>query len=143
MILCIIPHLFGQNNISFNLYMNKQIIIGKIYADRCGYCQILKPEWNKLKMETQNKNIKFVEIEQGQHNKMVKFQKQYPNLEVNGYPTIFKIYPNKQIEYYTGDRIAKDMKKWAKITPKNMRKTFRINNNKARTMKKQRFFGLF
>lgn len=132
-------------------------IVGKIYANWCGHCQSLKPEWQMMKSTIKNgSNIQFIEIEEGQINKLERFKQQFPNLEVNGYPTIFKIQPNGSIEYYNGARLAYDMKKWAtnnnqikkanktnKKTAK--RKTFRnmkkdINRKSGKTVK---FFGLF
>lgn len=132
-------------------------IVGKIYANWCGHCQSLKPEWQMMRSTIKNgSNIQFIEIEEGQINKLERFKKQFPNLEVNGYPTIFKIHPNRSIEYYNGARLAYDMKKWAtnnnqikkanktnKKTAK--RKTFRnnkkdINRKSGKTVK---FFGLF
>ena len=34
---------------SKNKPSKKKIIIGKIYADWCGHCNMLKPEWEKMK----------------------------------------------------------------------------------------------
>lgn len=89
-------------------------IIGKIYANWCGHCNSLKPEWYKMKkmLKHKNKNIQFIEIEEGQQQKLDKLKNRFPKLEINGYPTIFKITANKNIEYYTGNRITNDMKKW-------------------------------
>lgn len=112
-------------------------ILGKVYASWCGYCQQLAPEWSKLKKSV--KNIQFVEIEEKQMNKKNDFETKYakylntingkPQLEVNGYPTIFKIHPNKKIEYYNGPRTAEAMKKW--ISPKNKTKRRRTYKNKT------------
>lgn len=70
-----------------------------------------------------NKHIEFIEIEEGEYEKMNKFKLRFPDIQINGYPTIFKIYPNKKIEYYTGNRLAYDIKKWSlekiKINKKN------------------------
>jgi len=147
-------------------------IVGKIYANWCGHCQSLKPEWQTMKLNTKNNsNIQFIEIEESQVNKLDRFKKQFPNLEVNGYPTIFKIYPNRTIEYYNGARLARDMQNWAteNIQFHNVkqpyiktakRKTFRnmnrntnknmnrntnrnMNKNMNKTVKNRNFFGLF
>jgi thiol-disulfide isomerase/thioredoxin len=118
-------------------------IIGKIYANWCGHCQSLKPEWYNMKkmLKYKNKNIQFIEIEESQQEKLNKFKKRFPQLEINGYPTIFKITANKSIEYYTGNRISNDMKKWAteKSTTRSTKKRFtQTNHNKTK-----RFFGFF
>jgi thiol-disulfide isomerase/thioredoxin len=119
------------------------IIVGKIYANWCGHCQSLKPEWYKMKkmLKCKNKNIQFIEIEESQEQKLNKFKKKFPTLEINGYPTIFKITANKHIEYYTGNRITKDMKKWATEKSKTIstKKRF-ININHNATKKHFRFF---
>ena len=117
-------------------------IVVKIYANWCGHCQSLKPEWNKMKkMIKKNKNIQIVEIEEQQQNKLNKLKQRFPNLQVNGYPTIFKIQPNKQIEYYTGNRITNDMKKWA--VEKNARTTKKMfsQNRHNNTKRQLNFFG--
>lgn len=119
------------------------IIVGKIYADWCGHCQSLKPEWYKMKkmLKYKNKNIQFIEIEENQQQKLNKFKKKFPKLEINGYPTIFKIKANKQIEYYTGNRITNDMKKWATEKTKKMSTKKRFTNINHNTTKKHfRFF---
>jgi thiol-disulfide isomerase/thioredoxin len=119
-----------------------KIIIGKIYANWCGHCQSLKPEWNKMKKQIKKSNVQIIEIEENQIHKLNKFKKRFPELQVNGYPTIFKIYPNRHIEYYTGNRIVSDMTKWVveKNRLRSIKKIFRQNAN-GKTRKQ--FFGLF
>jgi thiol-disulfide isomerase/thioredoxin len=90
-------------------------IIGKVYANWCGHCQQLKPEWDTMKSlikNKENKDIEIVEFEENEKEKLDEFKKKYSSLKINGYPTIFKILPNKQIEYYTGNRMSHDMAKW-------------------------------
>ena len=121
----------------FLIYLYMTIIVGKVYANWCGYCKQLAPEWSKLKKSL--KRVQFVEIEEKQINKKQHFESKYakylnsinnkPQLEVNGYPTIFKIHPNRKIEYYNGPRIASAMKKW--IFPKNKTKRHRTYRNKT------------
>ena len=135
-------------------------IVGKIYANWCGHCQSLKPEWDTMKSTIKNgSNIQFIEIEEGEVNKLERFKQQFPNLEVNGYPTIFKIHPTRSIEYYNGARLSYDMEKWAtsnnqlnqlnKMKKANKktakRKTFRNMNRKInrKSVKTAKFFGLF
>jgi thiol-disulfide isomerase/thioredoxin len=113
------------------------VIVGKVYATWCGYCQQLAPEWSKLKKSM--KNVQFVEIEEKQTNKKVQFERKHakhlnlvngkPQLEVNGYPTIFKIHPNRKIEYYNGPRTANAMKHL--VLPKNNTKRKRTHRNKT------------
>ena len=116
------------------------IILGKVYATWCGYCQQLAPEWSKLKKIL--KTIQFVDIEEKQTNKKQQFEAKHakslnlinnnPQLEVNGYPTIFKIQPNKKIEYYTGTRTAQAIKQWVLPRNKTIRKKRSFNNKTYR-----------
>jgi len=114
-----------------------KIIIGKIYADWCGHCQTLEPEWNKIKkMMKKNKNIEMIEIEEKNQTKLDILKNQFPELQVNGYPTIFKIRPNRHIEYYTGNRNAIDMKKWIIDKNRSTKKRFRKRkHNKTKNSK--------
>lgn len=129
-------------------------IIGKIYANWCGHCQSLKPEWNKMKsLIKKDANIQIVEIEENENDKLNQLKKRYPHIQINGYPTIFKIPPNKQIEYYTGDRLAFDMKKWVlekskpiitKVVLKNANnKTNKNRNMNNKTNKNKKYLGYF
>jgi len=119
------------------------IILGKVHATWCGYCQQLAPEWSKLKKIL--KNIQFVDIEEKQINKKQQFETKHakslnlingnPQLEVNGYPTIFKIHPNRKIEYYTGPRTAQAIKHWVLPRNKSIRKK-KVFNNKNKTYRR-------
>ena len=112
----------------------KKIIVGKIYADWCGHCKTLKPEWKQMKniiktnMGRSLKNVHIDIVELGDHddNRMKNIsldqlveefnQKHFPNgdnrVSSDGFPTIFKIC-RKKIEYYSGPRTANEMYKWA------------------------------
>ena len=97
----------------------KKILIGKVYANWCGHCQTLKPEWLKMKKDLKSKMkkmgylIEFVEIEESQKNNLAKFKKRFPKLNVSGFPTIFKISGGSDIEYYKEERVAQKMGEWA------------------------------
>jgi thiol-disulfide isomerase/thioredoxin len=114
----------------------KKVIIGLIFANWCGHCKALKPEWDKMKnklakgkrhtkirggdeAETQNAETKpeIVEIEADDSKKDEKMDELNSELtsqkvEANGYPTIFKIV-NNSIEYYSGERNAEALYNWA------------------------------
>lgn len=112
----------------------KSVIIGKIYADWCGHCKTLKPEWNEMKKNIKsnmghslkNVQIEFVEMGDNEDNRMKNIgvdqlveefnKKHFPNgdkrVNTDGFPTIFKIC-RKKIEYYSGPRNASEMYKWA------------------------------
>ena len=111
----------------------KSIIIGEIYADWCGHCKSLKPEWNQMKdmikLNTGRtlKNVEFHIHEMGEtaENDAMNISlqqqidafnaKHFPHgdkkVEANGFPTLFKIC-RKKIEYYDGPRMAKEMYAW-------------------------------
>lgn len=100
----------------------KVLLIGKIYADWCGHCRMLKKEWYKMKYNIKHKKhgyeIIYAEIEQSvEQSKVDNVNELYLNGSnkklalQGGYPTIFKII-NGNIEYYSGDRKAEAMQKW-------------------------------
>jgi thiol-disulfide isomerase/thioredoxin len=95
----------------------KIIVIGKVYADWCGHCQALKPEWKKMKHHVHSKKGKlrvvFVEIEEKAiDHKLKQLKNEYVvDVEVNGYPTVFKI-ENGKVDYFNGNRRSTDISNW-------------------------------
>jgi len=98
---------------------NKQVplVVGLIYANWCSHCKALEPEWKKLK-ESLSKNKQFkkkggdiFEVEDSDPQKQEKMISVHPNLQANGYPTLFKIVGGN-IEYYNGERNAQSLEKW-------------------------------
>ena len=93
------------------------IVVGKVYANWCGHCQALKPEWKKMKQHLSKKkgkrHIVFVEIEESEiHSKLDKLNKDHNvNVQVGGYPTVFSIEGGK-VEYYNGNRQSNQMSQW-------------------------------
>ena len=82
-----------------------------IYAEWCGHCKALKPEWAKLKESLQDYH--FVEIEDSSPIKQEQFRtlEQLTNgtpIEHNGYPTILKIQDGTP-SYYNGERGVDNM----------------------------------
>lgn len=121
------------------------IIVGKVYADWCGYCTQLAPEWEKLKLMLPTTT--FVEIEQSNEKYMAEFKAKHPTLKVSGFPTIFKIGHNNKIEYYTGsDRRAPALKRWVQSSLKRHAGKRKGITNKRRFRKNKTvksFFGFF
>jgi thiol-disulfide isomerase/thioredoxin len=114
------------------------IIVGKVYANWCGHCQILKPEWAKFKQSIPNGRVQFIEIEESESAKRSNFEnKMNTKLNVNGYPTIFKINKKKPVEYYTGPRTAHHMRRWIMTNKKNQKNTTnkRMNKKHRKTQK--------
>jgi len=94
-----------------------EIIVGKIYANWCGHCHALKPEWKKmrkiLKRKPNGRKFKFVEIEEKQMGqKLPKFKQDYNvDLQANGYPSLFR-FEKGHVSYYEGERTAHQMAEW-------------------------------
>lgn len=138
--------------------MKNKTIVGKIYADWCGHCQSLMPEWQKMKKLLSGKNITFKEIEQKQEKQSINnvnytyLIQSAEKLTSSGYPTIFMIKDGK-LKYYNGDRNALALSKWVMMgggpsPPENKRlfglfggknKTRRNKSKKSRKTKKSWF----
>ena len=114
---------------------SKPITIGLVYAEWCGHCQALKPDWKKLK-DTLSKNKKFniFELEDSDTNKESKLKSvgkktHGGSIQVNGFPTLFKIL-NGKVEYYNGERTFDALLKWAKHTISYGGKTRKNRSNR-------------
>jgi thiol-disulfide isomerase/thioredoxin len=99
---------------------NGVIIIGLIHANWCGHCQALKPEWKKMKYNVMkspsSSSYRFMEIEDSDKAKdykinVINSKLKGGKLEVNGFPTIFKIHGGK-VHYYEGERNAHGLQGW-------------------------------
>lgn len=113
-------------------------VIGKIYADWCGYCQMMNPAWKEMVASIEeemkpvvveksplkyhkkyvskdgNKVVEVIEIEsESMDDELPYIQKEYsPEIEMQGgFPTLFKI-ANRKVSYYGGERTAEKMKQW-------------------------------
>jgi thiol-disulfide isomerase/thioredoxin len=94
------------------------VTVGLIYANWCGHCNALKPEWKKMKRGMNGANCNYLEIEDADPHKdrkiaHVNSRLKGEKLAVNGYPTIFKI-KGGVLEYYQGERNAPEMHRWFK-----------------------------
>lgn len=106
-----------RRHTSKNPSKKNMVVVGKVYADWCGHCQSLKPEWAKMKKRVYSKkgkkHVVFVEVEEKQiGNKLRKLEKDHGvKVEANGYPTLFKI-DNGKVHYYNGNRQSDAMADW-------------------------------
>jgi thiol-disulfide isomerase/thioredoxin len=96
------------------------VVVGKIYANWCGHCTALAPEWEKMKSQLKSKHssIVFEEIEQSEEavklNRVNRLYRKGAVKQVamqDGYPTIFKIV-NGKLSYYNGPRTADALVRW-------------------------------
>jgi thiol-disulfide isomerase/thioredoxin len=99
------------------------VIIGLVYANWCGHCQSLKPEWETMKQNMmsspsyRNGSYKFIEIEDSDNAKDAKISNINSSLRggsklmANGYPTIFKVHGGK-LDYFQGGRTSSELEKW-------------------------------
>lgn len=104
-------------------------VLIKLYANNCGYCIDMIPEWEKLKILLGNKveviEIEHMELSESNNRLDIINKKLRKPIIPNGYPTIAKIIKNR-VEYYNGPRIAKKILNWVK------------SNNKMSTKKKKK-----
>lgn len=99
-------------------------IIGLVHAEWCGHCQELKPKWDVMRTRLQKTpSIEIKEVEVSDTIGLSNLKETHPSLEINGYPTIFKINrvgKDDSIQYYEGAREVDSLVKWAKSpTPTN------------------------
>ena len=88
------------------------LIVGKVYANRCGHCKTLEPVWDKLTSYVNNGHTRFVSFEEAESDKRTRFENSNGiKLSVDGYPTIFKV-SGRNVDYYSGQRTLEDMMKW-------------------------------
>jgi thiol-disulfide isomerase/thioredoxin len=138
--------------------------VGKIYADWCGHCQSLQPEWARMKNDMKiamgrslkNVHIEFVEIGDTPKNKakgltvegmITKYNERHlpkslEKLKGDGYPTLFKTL-NGKLEYYTGNRNASSMYSWYMkdvSNPKILKKPFMQGGKKGTRSKTAKNF---
>lgn len=105
-------------------HKHKPVIIGLVYAEWCGHCKALKPEWEAFKtaLEKEPKlsnKCDVFEVEDSDSMKATKLQSMNKKIkggeiQVNGFPTLFKI-SGGSVEYFQGgERNAATLLEWAK-----------------------------
>jgi thiol-disulfide isomerase/thioredoxin len=97
-----------------------KIIVGKIYAEWCGHCQTLAPEWEKMKVELKpHTSVEIHDINNESTDATQRIQSlndmylksSTKKVVANGFPTIFMI-KNGEVIDYTGNRTKDAMVSW-------------------------------
>ncbi len=93
-------------NLSNKLHNGKWLVL--YYANWCGHCQAMKPEWQKtVSLLKNNKNLNIAEVESESLSHMS------PKVDIVGFPSL-KMYKNgKQIDEFEGQRTANVMQTFA------------------------------
>jgi thiol-disulfide isomerase/thioredoxin len=110
-----IIHVKNINQV-IDLVEKKVPIFIKFYADWCGHCKSMVPEWHKIEEQAKGKNIAIVEVEEStmkQDGFMAKLKEKVSNVKVDGFPTIGTITYNNRATFkpYEGGRTADEMMK--------------------------------
>ena len=122
-----------------------KVVVGKLYANWCGACKALEPEWTKMEVEAKAKHANSVEIvpsieSETMEKELKKLNDKYKtNVSIQrGYPTIFKIVHGK-VEYYEGERSSPKMMEWIglKKTKHHTRSHLKKGGKKSRKSRKQ------
>jgi len=145
----------------------KKHVFGKVYAEWCGACQHLEPNWiemiDKLKQEDINGQewskftpeqkkqemkktiiikkdgtvLEIIQIQDTDYENFKSNNSKFSDLNADGFPTIFRKIENSPVEYYKGDRSSDDMINWA-LNRQNMGGTNKKGINKK--AKKQKIY---
>jgi thiol-disulfide isomerase/thioredoxin len=114
------------------------VVVGRVYAEWCGHCIAMKPEWTQLETHFESQQERYpnaktkyevVSISSDElSTKKPQVEQMYLSntgnkIDVKGYPTIFKIVDGK-IEYYNGERRYSPMLRWFLAKPSQSRKHF-------------------
>jgi hypothetical protein len=90
------------------------IVYGKLYANWCGACTALKDTWTNVAAKTGSNAIEFSVEELEMAVKGPEFEKTYQTKlpEVQGYPTIYKLYRPGRMYTYEGERSEEKLLQW-------------------------------
>lgn len=103
--------LSSQNSAMINKILSKQTCVIFYYWNLCGYCQQIKPLWNKIVQKYMNKNnIVIINVEIDNIGLLkAKYRK-----NINGVPTIIKCNNGKPIYEFKGKRTFKELDDFVK-----------------------------
>jgi len=122
---------YKQRNTLKQKKMPPLVAYGKIYADWCGHCVALKPEWEKV--EKMMLPMRSNNIESNNKDSMVDaFNRKYKSdlPKQVGFPTIFKLTKSGgHVEMYKGDRKAESIVHWLKHSKPVLHHENKTKNN--------------
>jgi len=104
-------NLSSQNSKEINNMLKTQTCVVFYYWNYCGYCQQIKPIWDKVtKKYAKSTSIHIINVEVD-HLELLraKYKK-----NISGVPTIIKYSKSKRIQEFTGRRIFKDLDDFVK-----------------------------
>lgn len=113
-------------------------IIGLAYANWCPHCTSLKPHWDTMKQNLSS-DCRVIEVEESDFNKQNKIDeinhelKGDSELQIHGYPTMFKI-NNGKIDYYNGENVTLNQCLYFLMVQKKHRK--KTKQKKEKSLKK-------
>lgn len=103
------------------------------YAEWCGHCQAMKPEWEQFKAQSQGKKYNVAEVEASQ---IPDIDEEYKS-GVQGFPTIIFIGKGKPKGMHQGERTVKGFDEFANNSiPKGQGKELNINKLLKKHIKK-------
>tara|TARA_Y100000816_G_C26106114_1_gene587937 strand:- start:2283 stop:3782 length:1500 start_codon:yes stop_codon:yes gene_type:complete len=120
-------------------------IIGLAYANWCPHCTSLKPHWDTMKQNLSS-DCRVIEVEESDFNKQNKIDeinhelKGDSELQIHGYPTMFKI-NNGKIDYYNGERDVKSMSLFFDGSKKTQKKNKTKKGKKSKKNKTKKMKG--
>lgn len=85
-----------------DLIINRGRYVTLHYTNWCGYCKLMKPVWNKVKLSLDDRDINFIEIDEDVAK----------NPFINGYPTIIMVDRDGRSHTYDGLADFQQLRAW-------------------------------
>ena len=101
------PDLTQKSSDVLAMYNGKKPMFIKFYANWCGHCKKIKPEWDETAEEVNKKNKKMLKVNCGNGSK--KEKEIMSKYNIDGYPTII-VFDNGVASPYEGKRTKEAFK---------------------------------
>ena len=97
-----------SENFKSRVNEGKRDVFVLYYADWCGHCQAMKPNWYKAKkaLKTSAPNVVCKEVNAGEDSEIAAKE------NIEGFPTVMLKCKNGETKEYSGDRSAPDLEKF-------------------------------